>query len=521
MKYLLLAVTIAGLTIPVSWSMERDGRLDKLLMAVQQELDQQKESARAPSGFGASSGRTLLLLRLRGAISQNDPAQIEAALDGLAGIIESAPLREQCEEISGQLRGEREAREAKMAEEIKAAFRHAEQAVPAARKASDLDDVLRELSRFSDQGGGQPQSAAASNELSKVQPVLQFVTSWQNYLGYSAAGNVQGAREALQDLLNDKGPPYLIPRSEILARFAFMIKPPVEQSDRGNDQENAVNQNQADLFTVAEPLWFNKSARTLCFHLEKLDQLDGVIDALQGLKSRTAFQSYGKFIDDVLKSLLNLNGAYKEYKAGLVVNIETLSDDLDSTTPQNQLIPLRAELMLLALPRYLGLPPESKAKPGENVYDFLDRIEAEGLSKSDYLLVARVRSIQHFLKDGKPGDSDASTQAADFVMARNQEAAGQYAFAVASYERALACGTDLVPPKAIGERLAAIKAEHPDDFKQGVDLYFIARPPRFSTIPTDWPPRRPGSQTFPAFLHRFPVPTTSATPTPSPSPVKK
>lgn len=544
MKCLLLAVTITGLAILPSWSMEKDARLDKLVTAIQQVLDQNKESRPSDPGTNPDSER-MMFLRLRNAITTNDTTQIEEALQGLAITLDSAQLRKECEDLSGQLRIEREAKEKRAVDQINAALKHTEQVVHTAKKASDFDDLFSELANASSQGAAQPLSHAESAALNKIEPYTQFITSWQEYLADTEIGNIEGARQALQNLTGGStNLPYLIPRSEILARLQFMIQPPAQQPNQDNDQGNssAGVSNEPTIPTVEKPLWFDKSKRIIGFHVENLDQLDGVINALGDLKARSEFKGYSASIDDLLKTLLPLDAAYKGFKAGLAVDIEIPSGNLDTSNLENELIPLRAELITLALPRYLGLPPESKAKPGEGAYDFLERIEAEAIANSDFLLAAQVRDTEHLLVEGKQFDpnarftpqpymavvnqqaatSDEKAQARLFVTAHNQDEAGQYALAVASYERALASGTDLVPPSLIGKQLAAIKSQHPDDFQHGLDLFFqMPTNNRFFGYPPGFPTQRRGMQPVPTPAPALSVPVASPIPKSSASPAKK
>ena len=441
--------------------------------------------------------------------------------------------------------------------QIDAALKHAQETVPLAKKASDLDAVLQELSQVRDQAGAQPLSASAANISNKVQPTLQFVTAWQDYLACEAAGNIEGAREALRNVTNgNANVPFLIPRSEILARLEFMIKPPVQQADQDNSRDNSNDNsgagpsNESDVPTVEKPLWYDKVNRKIEFKVTKLDDLDGVVTAFEDIKGKRDFRNYSADIENTIKALLPLDGAYKQFKTGLPVNIDFPADNPNTTELQIELIPLRAEMITLVLPRYLGLPSDAKLNAGEGAYDFLKRIEAEAISKSDYLLAARARDTQYFLREGKPVDKNArghanpffatrsqgasepfgmpvndpvseeTSQAQLFVTAQNQDTAGQYMFAVCSYEKALASGTDLVPPKIIGDRLAAIKSQHPDEFQRGLDLFLAPPYVRYNGYPPSWPPGSPGMQSFPGRRPASSVPASSPIPPSLTSPAK-
>ena len=128
--------------------------------------------------------------------------------------------------------------------------------------------------------------------------------------------------------------------------------------------------------------------------------------------------------------------------------------------------------------------------------------------------------------EGTHKDPNAKSQAELFVSANNQEIAGQYSLAVLSYEQALASGTDLVPPKIIGERLAAIKADHLQEFQQGLDLYLTPPTPRYPAgypyppgypYPQGYRPGMPMERPTPPPIPVLPVPAA----TPASTPMKK
>jgi hypothetical protein len=83
-------------------------------------------------------------------------------------------------------------------------------------------------------------------------------------------------------------------------------------------------------------------------------------------------------------------------------------------------------------------------------------------------MILRVRGLQNTLRGGQQMDL---TPLQPFMAAQNQDAAAQYAEAVASYQSALRNGGDLIPAVQIGARLAAIKTEHPKEYAAGMELF--------------------------------------------------
>jgi len=501
-KPLLYAVFLVFLALNQASSAEKNGKLDGLATSVQKYLDQKKESKPTQPGGYPNVDRQLLA-QLQNAISRNDSAQIESALQGLSFSIDSETLRAQCEEISSQLRNQREAKEKQAVNEIQAALKRAAEAVHSAKKTADLDAVLHELGQLGELRNSQSPSGALSSALNKVQPALQFVTHWQDYLSNLAVGNTQAACEALNQLTgaNNMNQPDLLPRSELLARRQSLMQPARPQVNRESKNEKPPVE-----LVVEKPLLFEKSTQSITFSIKSIDELDDVVKAYQSIQNKPEFREFQQANKAMIEALRPLNCSYIEWKAGLPTHIEIASSSQNATSFPKLIVPIRAELIKLVLPRYLGLPSKTKPKPGESAYDFLNQITEEAISKNDYLLASRVREALMLL-DGASTNRNIQTQGALFVTAHNQETAGQYALAVKSYQQALASGTDLVPPKIIGERLDAIKSEHPQEFAQGLELFLSPPDPRF---PPGFGSGRPMQQPMPV-LH-IPAATSSETP---------
>ncbi len=308
----------------------------------------------------------------------------------------------------------------------------------------------------------------------------RFVLRWQKYLSVAASGDLEEARQILESLSHedDNG---LIPRSQILARI----------HDPAPSQEPATR----------------PAIRKVLDRIKTLDDMSLAYDTLKAMQS-DGHRQVGE-LQEAIAALTPLELAYREFKAGSSTNLENLLTE--ARMLPNYVIPVRNQLLALILPRYLGLPEDLKPGPDEGVHAFLDRIVADAIAKRNYVLAARAREFQYAMKYN-PRETGGS-QAATFIAGHNQEEAGQYTLAVASYQKALAMGTDVVPPKVIGERLAAIQKEHPAEYQEGVQL-FLAPPQqrRFDPYPHHLgpPARSPNAP-------RFPVPAASISPSASPT----
>ena len=198
------------------------------------------------------------------------------------------------------------------------------------------------------------------------------------------------------------------------------------------------------------------------------------MEQLRILKKRERVSSWSNPVDPDLTALVSPSSAYAEYKAGLPIQPQPF---FRSPSISNvRIVQLRAELARLLLPRLLNLPAETRPAAGETVNDFIERVVREAVAKEDFGLAGRAKagqaSFAYGVQDG-PSAAERRRQAAidDLVTAHDQETAGQFTLAVISYERALACSNDIVPPQFIAKRLAALKKEHPAEFQDGLNQY--------------------------------------------------
>ncbi|MGA3170261.1 MAG: hypothetical protein ABSE62_04540 [Chthoniobacteraceae bacterium] len=515
MNGVLAAIFLVSFAGATSWSSSTDADFGGFVKRIQGELDRSGGTSLSAN----IEAERLDLSKLRRAIATGDASQIDLALQNIEETLESAPLRVECEEISARLFTQEQETDKKVMADVDAALKYAQEKVQSATKAPELDEVLQRLSQARDEVAGHQLPAGAAATANKIEPTIQFVASWQDYLADTAIGNVQGATDALQTLTNPSADmPYLIPRSEILARIQFISKPPSDewgQWSTGNDS-TATTSTSASLPTVGKPLTLDPATKTLSFEIGGPETIAIVVKALEDAKGKPEFGEYADSINDMLRVLLPLDQAYQQLKAGLSVDIANLSD-LSSENSQKpfqpkrdanllriQLIPLRAALVNMAFPRYLGLPPGSAVRAGEAPYDFLKRVETDAIAKNDYLLAARARDAERLLfsgddmssaeargyeilasrlRYGPPGAlwgnepmTDDTRQAQLFVTAHDKDVAGMYSLAVEDYERALDSGSNLVPPEVVGARLTAIKSQHPDDYQRGLQLFLSPAP---------------------------------------------
>lgn len=465
--------------------------LARLADEIQKALEASPASETKVAPATQPSHSRVLLNTLRSASEGDDLVQIESALQQLAAYLDSKALRAECARTAAQIRVLREAKEKQAIDEIETTLKRATEAILSAQRPADLDATLQALGKARSQ-----LSSHASRAEHQIEPAIQFVTQWQNYLAQKAAGDKKAAEGTLDRIIG-MNQIALLPRSEILARRYG--RPPTP----------------TPTLTPAPTLSATPTPRPHGEHfadvLEELKTPEDLVPVMTKLvewatdPSRVSPEEMPG-LQNTIKSITLLVRAFQEFQAGLPVVLELLLNDPARSEPLGALLsPVRGQLVKLVLGRYVGAPPELKIKPDEGAQEFLDRVIADAVSRADFMLATRARAAQQLLREGKTEVPKERTQAELFINGYNQERAGQFALAVTSYQKALSSGTEIVPPKAIGERLARIKTEYPTEFEEGLQAFLN---PHFPTPPPGW--------VFPNNV----TPGKSPSPSPSPGPRK-
>jgi hypothetical protein len=273
------------------------------------------------------------------------------------------------------------------------------------------------------------------------------------------------------------------------------------------------------------------AARKIVGRIKGLKDLDEAVEDMFQLEPARGYMvAQGSSIYAVVEAFRDLNNIYHEFQDGLPTTLTVPRRSLPQFDPV--LIRLRAQLNLLILPRMLELPAQMRPKKSEGPIDFLRRVSADAIARKDYLLAARARAAEELTLSGTGPTQSSNTgdQARFFAAANNKEAVGDFPAAVSYYESCLTIGTDLIPPKVIGDRLTAIKLAHPEEFQKGLQLYQSPKRPAFhaaiftpgtleifpkAKVITPSPAPTKGTVWF---ANPFSTATPAPTPSPSPSP---
>ena len=286
----------------------------------------------------------------------------------------------------------------------------------------------------------------AQSQMARLSSAYRFVAQWQDYLSARNSGNIQLAQQTLQNILNNQGngEGALVPRSEILARnveLATGAKPPSPA-------------------TPAPPPPVDEA--TIIASIKSLDDIETAVKALKATDPNNQSQT--------VNTLSQIAGAYAASKAGMPETLEFTPVNYANYSPAPELERVRAMALRYLLPRYLGakaLP----VNPDEPVADYLNRSIDDAASRQDWVLLQRI--ILAETKITRPQVQGSGPRI--FLGALNQEMAGQYASAVFSYSNALRDPDELLPAKVAGDRLAAIKKDHPAEYEEGMKM--VNNPP--------------------------------------------
>lgn len=331
------------------------------------------------------------------------------------------------------------------------------------------------------------------------------MTQWQNFLAQDPKD--KKAAEATLDRIIGMNQFVILPRSEILIRrYGPPPSPPPAPSPTLTPRPQGED--------FADVLAELKTPEDLVPVMVKLIEWSNDPSHITPAEKPS--------LDYTIKSLSLMVGAYQDFQSGLPVKLQLLLNDPARAEPLGALLsPVRGQLIKLVLPRHVAAPPEMKVQADEGAQEFLDRVVIEAVNRGNFLLADRARQTQQLLREGKLEVPREKSQPELLVDGQNQELAGQFALAVTSFQRALASGNDLVPAKAVGERLARIKAEHPREFEEGLQAFLN---PRFPTPPPGWgfPNMSPPASTPPArpSARRTPAPPSLVLPSPSTTPLK-
>jgi hypothetical protein len=437
-------------------------------------------------------GRIMTADDLEQAIQRNaDEAEIAAIISRLMATHPSETVVKTGSEIISILQKRSEEQAKIFDTKAETTLAKAPEIVTHASKATDLDQILGDLQTLQRSLETQQRLQTKPELATEISSAFEFITQWQNYLAAAANGNWQEAQNNLRSILYNRGidAPNYFPRSLILEKyeetFPGHVKTQISSSatDSGDEMDKILE-------SITEP----KGEESKIGDLTRIPTPNGQpwdwSSMLELVKKK----------DDVLA------GFSTDLDLKKIMAPPIFGDDISRITAM--------ELRVI-LPHYLGTSTTEPPKEKETIAAYLDRLVNKADADGNLALMQRVISVQVALTLTENPATALGTQ--QFLAGLSQEAAGQYTPAVISYENSLKDPDPFLPIKIVGERLAAIKAAHSDEFEKGMTTFLtpsVQSDPRFPQMP--W--MRPGQFGNPSQfqISVLPIPTTITIPAASP-----
>ena len=265
---------------------------------------------------------------------------------------------------------------------------------------------------------------------------------------------------------------------------------------------------------------FERQVSAIIGDVKKLEEIEAGVKKIEELIAQQRKVMHLIPETTVVAELKTLRRFHQEIVSGVAT---TLDFSITGMKAKDENISrLRNMLIRFAIPRLFGLTGEQTIKEDESLAVFIRRTATEATERRDWKLLSRALDLNQRLATGQSplntGDSSAITQ---FLAAQNQERARQYGPAVGSYLAALKTGSQIIPAEFIGDRLAAIEKEHPNEYQAAVE--FANNPPPARYTATSGAPKTvfgasgdPQSQvsaTLPMRVVPRPTPTPASAPT--------
>lgn len=345
------------------------------------------------------------------------------------------------------------------ATQMKAELQRAKDAVNSARKPEDLDPVLFDLQKYQNNGFefGAPSTVSPGNQelLQQLLSALEFTKQWQNYLSHLASGQTDQARNDLMAMSQNNNGPSLIPRSRLLALMNGQQAPAVANTPAAAAPEVPEAQKIIDDIQTLDDL------PTALAKLNALAQQDGI--------ARESAQHLAPMVE-----------VYMDLKNGLPTSVNI--DFMGGLTGAGVSIKANSLLLKFVLQHYFdtykGAPPTDDETPAA----YATRVKNDALAGQDWALLKKALTAHSYLYRNVASMGGIPDNEGDglnkVITGINQNEAGQYSLAVQSFQDALKAGSLDIPAKFVGEQLATIKRDHPDEYNSGMEAFLAPAMPQ-------------------------------------------
>jgi hypothetical protein len=428
-------------------------------------------------------GTQILIGRLnslegRGAVYMSGPGPrrtepseygLTANIDEIEILSRLPQIQAECRRLRPKLRAEMETQDALLAAKIRKGVTDAFKQALEAKSAKDLEAPKAAMEKLWIEGRthGEEKTWEASEGAQFYGPsllqYLQDVLSSDGRPSHRQWDNLRGSWHSTTGYM---------PRSEYLERFAQFLRN--NQLPKHYDANNAFHEKLLQLLKgISSPAAIPKA-------LEQLDELSR-FDSYEATTSGSPVRETKEILNEYLRLHLDLTqGRATKINFGTTPLVipqilpaflrkEPPPEPLTSNRADigHELIRLRNQLVLLALPRTLGLAQQARTE--ETIPSYLERIASQARQNADWKLLLRILEMKQTLHVGMaPETVDTISALRSFISGLDQEQAQDYVTATQSFQAVLQSGTQVPPAELVGGHLGRLSAKHTQEFQQAM-----------------------------------------------------
>ncbi len=435
-----------------------------------------KESAKSKDALAMHRSQTMegLVLEFNRTVMESRDVNLLRLVEQVEMATNSDKLEALCRDTAKQIRAEQQQRGSLLVEEMRQTFTTALQGALTAQDAKALDAPLSQIHELVERGRRDYLINSNLPILAEQgQQLWEFLRRWQEYLAGLDSNDGKDPRRRLRNLLDtQKDFSAFMPRSELLARIEALENKP--QSNVPQETKAAV-----DIQSLS-PAEIEVRVRGIVNGIHDFRDADQALPRLAEYATKIGRAESAHDLQKILAQLQSLRSTYRDLEKGLAMSIPLSSTNYSPELSNDALYPLREQILLMALPRILGVAGADLPEAGDNASTYLNRVAERARKKANWSLLNRTIDAAKPFQIGTATTSSDQTALQSFLAGINEERARQYAPAVSSYLAALRSGSQMLPPESIGDRLDAIRKDHPQDYEEGMQL--VLRPSPFPDL---------------------------------------
>lgn len=401
-----------------------------------------------PMGISHAMDLQTNLVQLANAADSEYPTQqVINALNQIEQLLASEKSRASCRAIVKRIREERELREKTIVEKMKKDYADTLRAAFQVKEIKELDPMIIKVNELVASAQKFPDGGAVKNMAFQGGRLSEILREWQDVLAQSGRGSFANLQNWINNN-NDMGE--WLPRSEILSRLTA-AQAEMEPGRTTPASEKAVEE----------------KARKIIAETHTLEEIKDCLEKLQALS--ISVRRSNSYLGNIISNLESLQRYYLESEKG-VPQSSSVSIVTHIGGPNSEdLLALRSQVVLHILFRFLQIPDTEAPKPGEDTTAYLRRIKIGARDQADWELLNRALEIEQSALFSQANFSDRNALQL-FLGGINLVRARQYALAVPAFQRALNTGSQLISAEMIGDRLDAIRKEHPQEYAEGMKV---------------------------------------------------